>query len=191
MLLSNLISEIVGEKDPIFIEISATQRVKTGKPALLKNSSIFAKNLHHGFSRGVDIIVICIDNDTGSIDDIGKAIQEKISEFFRSFCKKNLHYSKIPCLVCAVPVITMDYWMRALSEKNTECLQIRSKLHIPKERIKEETYGEKNVFRGKFIDDTAIQKKIKEIRKDGSLIKLRCIPSFEDFEKQLINCLNI
>ncbi len=189
-ILKSLLSEIIGENKANYINISATQRVKTGKPALLKNAQIFSKNLHHGFAQKVDIIVVCIDNDSGTINDIGETIQEEILAKFNSFCHNNKHYSKIPCLVCAVPVVTIDYWMKAISEKNDDCTQILLNLIIPKEKIKQETYGEKNVFRETFIEQKAIQNKIKEIKSKGSLNRLRCIPSFENFENQLRDCLD-
>ncbi|MEG3056791.1 MAG: hypothetical protein RQM90_12470 [Methanoculleus sp.] len=55
-------------------------------------------------------------------------------------------------------------------------------------KIKEETYGKRFVFRGTFIDEGAIGRMVEEIGNDGSLDKLRCLPSFLDFEKYLKIC---
>jgi len=156
---------------------------------ILNNHSIFSKFLHHGCSASADIIVVCVDNDRRPVKEgVGEDIITQISVFYEEFLEKNTFYQNPPCLVCAVPVSTIDYWMKAISERNTDCNEILPAINIPIERIKEETYGKKCVFRGTFIDEGAIERKVKEIRKDGSLEKLRCLPSFQDFEKYLKGC---
>lgn len=40
----------------------------------------------------------------------------------------------------------------------------------------------------KFVDDAAINKKTDDIKKTESINKLRCLPSFQDFEEQLLYC---
>ena len=106
----------------------------------------------------------------------------------RSSLKRNTFYQNPPCLVCAVPVLTIDYWMNVISLKKTDCNDILLVLNIPKGRIKEETYGKRFVFRGTFIDEEAIRGKVEEIGASGSLDKLRCLPSFLEFEGHLETC---
>ena len=62
-LLSALLSNMIADHLLEFVEMSSTQRVRTGKQAFLNNHSIFSKHLHHGCSAGADIIVVCVDND--------------------------------------------------------------------------------------------------------------------------------
>ncbi|KAF5036109.1 hypothetical protein DSECCO2_578500 [anaerobic digester metagenome] len=188
-LLAILIQEMNKGHPLQFVEISSTQRVRTGKQAILNNHSIFSKYLHYGCSKAADIIVVCVDNDEKPVKEgVGKETIARISVFYETFLEKNTFYQNPPCLVCAVPVFTMDYWMKAISERRTDCNDILPAMKIPRERIKEETYGKKYVFRGTFIDEGAIERKTKEIRKDGSLDKLRCLPSFQDFERYLKDC---
>ncbi|SCL74140.1 hypothetical protein L21_0004 [Methanoculleus chikugoensis] len=188
-LLSALIPEMLEDRLLQFVEISSTQRVRTGKQAILNNHSIFSKFLHHGCSADADIIVVCVDNDRRPVKEgVGEDIITQISVFYEKFLEKNTFYQNPPCLVCAVPVSTIDYWMKAISERKSDCNEILPAMNIPRERIKEETYGKKCVFRGTFIDEGAIERKVKEIRKDGSLEKLRCLPSFQDFERYLKAC---
>ena len=189
-LLSALISQIIGEQSHQFIPLSSTQRARSGKQAILGNFSMFSKYLHHGFHSGADIIVICIDNDDETeYEGIGINLKNQIKELFEQFLKNNSFYEKIPCLVCAVPVKTMDYWMKAISVNHSDCRDILTVLTISKDRIKEETYGKRHVFRGQFIDAGAIEKKTNSVRTPGSLEKLRCLPSFKDFEEDFITCL--
>ena len=189
-LLSALISQIIGEQSHHFIGLSSTQRTRSGKQAILGNFSMFSKYLHHGFHKGVDIIVICIDNDDETEDEgVGINLKNLIKELFEKFLKNNSFYEKIPCLVCAVPVKTMDYWMKAISVNHSDCRDILTVLTNPKERINEETYGKRYVFRGQFVDFSAIEKKTNSIQAPASLEKLRCMPSFKDFEENLTDCL--
>ncbi len=191
-LLLALISQIIGEHSHQFIELSSTQRTRNGKQAILGNFSTFSKYLHHGFNKDVDIIVICIDNDEDTEDEgIGINLKMQIQKLFKEFLKKHSFYEMIPCLVCAVPVKTMDYWMKAISVNHSDCRDILKVLTIPKNRIKEETYGARYVYRGQFIDHSAIEEKTNSIQTPGSLEKLRCLPSFKDFEENLIDCLKI
>jgi hypothetical protein len=79
--------------------------------------------------------------------------------------------------------------MKVILERTDDCTKIIQVMSIAKESIKEETYGEKCVFKGQFIDDKAIKEMVDSIEQT-SLKKLRCLPSFNDFEKQLSACLS-
>jgi hypothetical protein len=188
-LLSALLSKMIADHLLEFVEMSSTQRARTGKQAFVNNHSIFSKHLHHGCSAGADIIVVCVDNDEEPEKrGVGRERITWISTFYEAFLEKNTFYQSPPCLVCAVPVLTIDYWVKAISLKKTECSDILLAMSIPKERIKEKTYGKRFVFRGTFIDEGAIGRMVEEIGNDGSLDKLRCLPSFLDFEKYLKIC---
>jgi len=190
ILLTQLIRIMIREKSIRFLKISSTQRTRTGKNSIIHNSSILSKFLHHGFHRNVDIIIICVDNDEAHEQDgIGVEIKKIIQEAYTDFCKDNSYYSKIPCLVSAVPIKTLDYWMKVILERTYDCTKISQVMTIAKGSIKEETYGEKCVFRGQFIDDKAIKEMVDSIE-PTSLKKLRCLPSFNDFEEQLSACLS-
>ncbi|MEG3056789.1 MAG: hypothetical protein RQM90_12460 [Methanoculleus sp.] len=119
-----------------FVEMSSTQRARTGKQAFVNNHSIFSKHLHHGCSAGADIIVVCVDNDEEPEKrGVGRERITWISTFYEAFLEKNTFYQSPPCLVCAVPVLTIDYWVKAISLKKTECSDILLAMSIPKGRV--------------------------------------------------------
>ncbi len=190
ILLTQLIRIMIRERSIRFLKISSTQRTRTGKNSIIHNSSILSKFLHHGFHKNVDIIVICVDNDEApEFDGIGVEMKRVIQETYAGFCEDNNYYSKIPCLVSAIPIKTLDYWMKVILERTNDCRKIVRVMTIAKGSIKEETYGEKCVFRGQFIDDKAIKEMV-DLIEPTSLKKLRCLPSFNDFEEQLSACLS-
>ncbi|EHQ36157.1 hypothetical protein [Methanoplanus limicola] len=194
-ILSAIISKILAGRSHDFIEMSSTQKGKRGRQAIINRPDYFFKFLHHGFNGKADVFVICVDNDNDKeADGIGNDVKSKIMELYKVFIKNNPWYSEEsgyinPCLVCAVPVKTMDYWMMALTMKFEECHRINTDLNkISLTIIKEKAYGEKYVYKRKFVDDAAINKKTDDIKKTESINKLRCLPSFQDFEEQLLYC---
>lgn len=190
ILLSKLIKVMIADTPHKILRLSSTQRARCGKHSILFNYSILTKFLHHGFHRNVDLIIICVDNDEEEEKEgIGIKVKELISQLYEEFCRKNPYYSKIPCLVSVVPIKTIDYWIKAILLHHSECEKILKVLSIPKGKIKEETYGKEFVFRGIFIDSRAIDNVV-EIIKPNSLEKLRCLPAFNDFENQLLECIS-
>ena len=179
-ILTAIIREIIADRPHDFIEMCSTQRGKRGKQAIINKPDYLFKFLHYGFNENADIIVICVDNDNDEVTEgRGDTVKGKIKELYKTFRTNNPWYSdeagfENPCLVCAVPVKTMDYWMMAVGMKFEECHRINADLDkIDAGMIKNKTYGEKCVFNGKFIDDTAINKKIDEIKKTESIKKIK------------------
>ena len=178
----------------ILIAESKTQKKYRGKDSILNNYSRFAKFLHKGFSEGVNIIVVCVDNDNNPCDShgIGSTVKNKLMEYHSKFLeenKTNTYYSSInPNMVYAVPVETIDYWMKCVDERTTNCHKIREILRISRFSIKESTYGSSNVYARVFVDPEAIESKKTKISQDPMCWeKLRCFPSFSDFETQLLS----
>lgn len=175
---------------------SKTQIKRRGKHSLL-DYKIFSKFLHHGYQNLADIIIICIDNDDETLDKfgLGSARKKALSELIEKFHEKNSYdYLEIhPKFVLAIPVQTIDYWMKCIEANDVNCLNILKILNISRFMIKKETYGESNIYLGWVIDEDAINSKIEIIKNDPSVLdKLRCFPSFRDFESQLreaIHCI--
>ncbi len=125
-------------------------------------------------------------------------IDFKKKKILEGFVKKfeendiNRHYNLHPKFVFAIPIQTMDYWMKCLDEKDDDCTRIRKIEHIDMDNIKKETYGESNIYMGWSIDEDAIDQKIKRIKNESLVLdKLRCFPSFSDFEGQLKEALGL
>jgi hypothetical protein len=180
--------------DVELIEESKTQMKRRGKHALL-NYEIFSKFLHHGYQNLAEIIIICVDNDDEDLDTfgVGSIKKEIIRGLINEFQKKNSHkYLKIsPKYVLAIPVQTIDYWMKCIEEGDLNCIKIRKILNISRSMIKKETYGAANIYLGWVIDPAAISSKIAKIKHDPSVPeKLRCFPSFRDFESQMREAFN-
>jgi hypothetical protein len=194
-LLRALIGRISKGIDIEVIEESKTQMKRRGKQSILLEYDIFAKFLHHGYSKQVDIIVICVDNNGESVQSgVNVTTKNKLNRFIENFKIKNKErYSTIdPEFVIAIPVQTMDYWMKGVDEPEANRGRIRKIEDINKDNIKSETYGAQNVFGGWIIDEKEITKKIEKIKNDHLIVeKLRCFPSFLDFEEQFKTALKL
>lgn len=194
-ILRALIRRISKGIDIEVIEESKTQMKRRGKQSILLKYDIFAKFLHHSYSKQVDIIVICVDNNGESVQSgVNINTKNKLNRSIENFKIKNKEkYSNIdPEFVIAIPVQTMDYWMKGVDEPEVNCGRIRKNEDINKDNIKSETYGAKNVFLCWIIDENEIIKKIEKINNDHSVLeKLRCFPSFVDFEQQFKKALKI
>ncbi len=176
------------------IEESKTQRKKRGKYSILRDYKTFAKFLHNGYSKGVDVILIHVDNDDEPLQQPGIDLKTEtaLRGFVETFQKENggRYASLNPCFVFAIPVRTTDYWMRVVSESSSDCIQIRKTEQISRSMIKEKTYGKSNVLLTGAIKREAIASKIQEIEtKPGVLDRLRCLRSFSRFEEQLAICV--
>ncbi|MFA6373901.1 MAG: hypothetical protein WCW68_14880 [Methanothrix sp.] len=177
-----------------FLEESNSQMNHRGKHSLISNYKIFAKFLHNAYHRCSDVIVLCVDNDGGEIDRSGIGSKNKgiLNKFVTQFIDSNAYkYPSInPEYIIAVPVQTIDYWMKCIDEKEVNCHKIRAIEQIPQQRIKAETYGEKNIYLNWLINEKALNAKIEKIKNDSTLLdKLFCLPSFKDFEVQLTSTL--
>jgi hypothetical protein len=177
-----------------FLEESNSQRVHRGKHSLISNYKLFAKFLHNAYHKCSDVIVLCVDNDGGEIDrsGIGSKNKDILNKYISQFIDSNSYkYPSInPEYIIAVPVQTIDYWMKCIDEKEANCYKIRDIEKIPQQKIKAETYGEKNIYLGWQIDEKALNSKIEKIKNDSSLLdKLFCLPSFKDFGVQLTSTL--
>lgn len=172
------------------IEESKTQKKRRGKQSILLEYGTFAKFLHHAYSKQVDSIVICVDNNGESVQSgVNITTKNKLNRSIEKFKIENKErYSTIdPEFVIAIPVQTMDYWMKGVDEPEANCGRIRKIEDINKDNIKSETYGAQNVFWGWIIDEKEI---IKKIKNDHLIVeKLRCFPSFLDFEQQFKTAL--
>jgi len=189
-ILNALITKINKWTTIEFIEESKTQIKRRGKNSILLQYSILAKFLHHGFYKSVDVIIICVDNDNEILDEsgVGSKIKEDLKILVEKFLNDNIYkYPTInPKRVFAVPVQTIDYWMKSIDEKENDCQKIRRIENIDRSNIKVETYGKSNVYSGWVIDREAINSKIEKIKREYRVFeKLRCLPSFIDFENQL------
>jgi len=176
----------------VIIAESKTQKKFRGKDSILNNYLKLAKFLHKGFSEKADVIVICVDNDNKSCDTtgVGITVKKQLQDHYQHFLeenKKNALYSSVsPVLIFSVPVETIDYWMKSISEKSNDCSKIKNILRISRFDIKVSTYGKENIYMGVFINPDAIEAKIKTLKEiPSSWEKLRCLPSFVDFESQL------
>ncbi len=174
------------------IDESKTQMKRRGKQSILFQYHILAKFLHHGFSSSAEIIIICVDNDNDVLDKsgIGSKKKDNLKNLIDRFIienKNNAKYESIkPRWVLAVPVQTIDYWMKSIDEKDDDCQKIRQIESIDKSIIKIETYGKSNVYGGWVINREAINLKIQKIKNEAvALDKMRCLPGFKDFEDQL------
>lgn len=194
-ILRALIRRISKGIDIEVIEESKTQMKRRGKQSILLEYDIFAKFLHHSYSKQVDIIVICVDNNGESVQSgVNINTKNKLNRSIENFKIKNKEkYSNIdPEFVIAIPVQTMDYWMKGVDEPEDNCGRIRKIEDINKDIIKSVTYGAQNVFWGWIIDEKEIIKKIEKIKNDHLILeKLRCFPSFLDFEQQFKKALKI
>lgn len=168
---------------------------RRGKQSILLKYDIVAKFLHHSYSKQVDIIVICVDNNGESVQSgVNINTKNKLNRSIENFKIKNKEkYSNVnPEFVIAIPVQTMDYWMKGVDEPEVNCGRIRKIENINKDNIKSEAYGAQNVFLCWIIDENEIIKKIEKINNDYSVLeKLRCFPSFVDFEQQFKKALKI
>lgn len=194
-ILRALIRKISKGIDIEVIEESKTQMKRRGKQSILLKYDIFAKFLHHSYSKQVDIIVICVDNNGESVQSgVNINTKNKLNRSIENFKIKNKEkYSNVdPEFVIAIPVQTMDYWMKGVDEPEVNCGRIRKIEDINKDNIKSETYGAQNVFLCWIIDENEIIKKIEKINNDYLVLKkLRCFPSFVDFEQQFKKALKI
>ena len=194
-ILRALIRRISKGIDIEVIEESKTQMKRRGKQSILLKYDIFAKFLHHSYSKQVDIIVICVDNNGESVQSgVNINTKNKLNRSIENFKIKNKEkYSNVdPEFVIVIPVQTMDYWMKGVDEPEVNCGRIRKIEDINKDNIKSETYGAQNVFLDWIIDENEIIKKIEKINNDYSVLeKLRCFPSFVDFEQQFKKALKI
>lgn len=194
-ILRALIRRISKGIDIEVIEESKTQMKRRGKQSILLKYDIFAKFLHHSYSKQVDIIVICVDNNGESVQSgVNINTKNKLNRSIENFKIKNKEkYSNVdPEFVIAIPVQTMDYWMKGVDEPEVNCGRIRKIEDINKDNIKSETYGAQNVFLCWIIDENEIIKKIEKINNDYLVLKkLRCFPSFVDFEQQFKKALKI
>lgn len=189
-ILNALVMNIHRETGIELIEEGKTQMKHRGKNSILFQYSKLAKFLHHGFSKSVDAIIICVDNDDEILDKSGIGSKKKadLKALVDIFLEKNNYiYPTIrPKWVLAVPVQTIDYWMKSIDEKDNDCQKIRRIENIDRSNIKVETYGKSNVYSGWIIDREAINSKIEKIKREPIVFeKLRCLPSFIDFENQL------
>lgn len=178
-----------------FIEESKTQMKRRGKYSILFNYDIFAKFLHNGFFKSVDVIVICVDNDNEILDKsgVGAKKKEDLRILVEKFIENNKSkYQNIkPKFVLVVPVQTIDYWMKCIDEAETDCQKIKRIESIDINKIKIETYGKLNVYGGWAVNQESINSKIEKIKKNSFVLeKLRCLPSFADFENQLKDSLS-
>lgn len=130
-----------------FLEESNTQKTHRGKHSLISNYKIFAKFLHNAYYNFSDIIIICVDNDGDITDRLGIGSKKKdiLKKYITQFTDSNSYkYPSInPEYIIAVPVQTIDYWMKCIDEEETNCYKIREIERIPQQKIKAETYGEK------------------------------------------------
>ncbi len=189
-ILNALITKINKWNNIELIEESKTQIKRRGKYSILFQYSDLAKFLHHGFYKSVDVIIICVDNDDEILDasGIGSKKKEDLEILVEKFLyENNYKYPNInPKCILAVPVQTIDYWMKSIDERGNDCQEIRRIEDIDRGNIKIETYGKSNVYGGWVIDREAINSKIEKIKRESiALEKLRCLPSFIDFENQL------
>jgi hypothetical protein len=178
-----------------FLPESKTQRSYRGKASLISNYRIFAKFLHNAYNNLSDIIIICSDNDGEELDRFGVGLKKKesINSLVLRFTKENSYkYPSInPTHILAVPVQTIDYWVKCVKEPELDCYKIRTIEEIPKEMIKKLAYGEKNVHLGWLIDRKAFDGIMEKIEQDpNALDKLLCLPSFRDFRDQLVEHVN-
>ena len=187
-ILMNLLVKISNDNLQ-FVGESRTQMKRRGIHSILFDYSTLAKFLHHGFHNSAEIIIICVDNDDEDLDDsgLGSKVKQSLQELFDRFHTKNKHiYLGInPKLVLVVPVQTIDYWMKCVDEKKSDCHNIRQIERIAKNNIKIETYGKSNVYNGWAINPESINSKIEKINGGLDVLeKLRCLSSFRDFENQ-------
>ena len=156
---------------------------------MLSNYKILAKFLHNAYYKCSDLIIICVDNDGEALDELGIGSRKKeiLKSNIELFIDNNSYKypDRSPRYILAVPVQTIDYWMKCIDQNHKECHKIREIEKIPKEIIKVETYGKKNVHLGWQIDSTTFNNKIDKFTRDPSVIdKLSCLPSFKDFMDQ-------
>lgn len=172
------------------IKESNTQIKRRGKHSILFNYNIFSKFLHHGYQNLADIVIICVDNDDEVLDKfgVGSAKKNSLNELIKKFLEKNSYKypERSPKYILAIPVQTIDYWMKGIEFNDLNCKNILKILNISRFRIKNETYGESNISLGWVIDPEAIRSKLEKIENDPFVPdKLRCFPSFRDFESQI------
>jgi len=187
-ILRAIVIKIRGESIDL-LEESKTQRTHRGKQSLLSNYKLFVKFLHNAYYRNSDLIIICVDNDGEALDEFGIGSRKKkiLKDNIELFVDNNSYNypDRRPGYILAVPVQTIDYWMKCIDLNYKECHKIRDIEKIPKEMIKIETYGKKNVHLGWQIDQMAFNNKIDKLTRDQSAIdKLSCLPSFKDFMDQ-------
>jgi hypothetical protein len=180
--------------DMDMIEESKTQMRRRGKHSILNYKS-FSKFLHHGYQNLADVIIICVDNDDEDLDKfgVGSIKKNSLKDLIKEFQEKNPYkYLEInPKYVLTIPVQTIDYWMKCIDINEFNCVKIIEILNVPKSMIKKEAYGESNIYLGWVIDPEAINSKIEKIKNDPTVQeKLRCFPSFRDFESQIREAFN-
>lgn len=191
-IIEFFIHNLCNKFDCQIIAESKIQKKFRGKDSIINNYSRLAKFLHKGFSEKADVIVICVDNDNKPCDTagIGYTVKNRLQGYYQRFLeenKKNASYSSVsPVMVYSVPVETIDYWMKSIDEKSNDCSKIRNILRISRFDIKVATYGKENIYMGVFINPDAIEAKIKTLEEiPSSWEKIKCLPSYLDFEKQL------
>jgi len=194
-ILKALIKKICVGINLEFLRESKSQMKNRGKHSILFRYEKLSKFLHYGFKNSVELIVIMVDNDGGKLDSQGIAVATQIclEELVRRFSKENgiIYPGVNPSIVYAIPVETMDYWMKVIDMNTLECDKIIKTLELPRETIKYETYGRENIYLGWIIDKEALNKKIKKVERDDDILnKLSCLPSFNDFRNQLISVFN-
>ena len=146
---------------------------------LLKNAII------HNHPDGE--LIITVSSSSFTIENTSNEPALARDKLFDRFHTKNKHiYLGInPKLVLVVPVQTIDYWMKCVDEKKSDCHNIRQIERIAKNNIKIETYGKSNVYNGWAINPESINSKIEKINGGLDVLeKLRCLSSFRDFENQ-------
>jgi hypothetical protein len=91
-LLRALIRRISKGIDIEVIEESKTQMKRRGKQSMLLEYDIFAKFLHHSYSKQVDIIVICVDNNGESVQSgVNITTKNQLNRFIENFKYTHTH----------------------------------------------------------------------------------------------------
>ncbi len=193
LILKALLNRMI-ERQPHLISESKTQKKNRSVSSLL-DYAFFSKFLHYAFYHSVDVIITCLDNDAHELDRTGISIERKeiIEGYKNKFLLENQYiYPTVnPCFIIIVPVETLDYWVKCIKMRTTNCTEILNIRQINKAQIKSLTYGEQNIHFGWMIDDQAITNVINQITGQNNLIeKLECLPCFKDFQTQLENCLS-
>ncbi len=176
-----------------FTPESKTQMKRRGAEPILLEERTFAKFLHHAYAYRAELIVVMVDNDGAEKDPSGvsKARRRIIDGSITRFIARNAErYSdQSPVFAIMVPVESMDYWAHCVKLNISNCGKIRSIEAIELRMMKEIAYGAENIYAGWAIDSEAIQEVIDILEEDlAALRRLRCLPSFADFEAQLPTC---
>lgn len=189
-IIKALIEALCPRSDMTFTPESKTQMKRRGAESILMDPRTFAKFLHHAYDQQADLIVVMVDNDGREKDGSGvsRERKERVSRNIRDFVGRTRdRYAHLsPNHAIMVPVESMDYWAHCVKLDTTDCAMVRDIESIDRHSIKAIAYGPENVFAGWVIDRGAVQEVIDIIGSDTSALrKLRCLPSFRDFEAQL------